>query len=384
MLQLIILLLALAALAIVAVQNMSTSVALVLLGSIKTAAIPFGLLVVGAVAIGALLTLTLYGLVGLQRAPESKYRPVGRRVPYPDSPDSGSSGSSYGGSGVGYGGYKPATEPAYSSGRAGGRSTAFVNDSSPPNTLYDAGPGNSNAANAYPSPEPRSNVERPGSEKKKSNRAAEQPLEGRIGDDWGDLRTAEHLNSWNLSSEQTGKRGFLEFIGLASGPPAAVSTREFETGWDDGLRDASVEGYADREEYRPVYDDYDDELDRGWEDFERDRYEAESAEGYGYAPDGYGESFADSSRNSSGDSSGDFSQRRVYRDGLYDDRAGYRDEEGPYRDSRDYRRRDDYPEDDEGPYDERGRMAEEGVYEADYRVIVPPSKPLDDAEDDYP
>ena len=86
MIRAIVLLLILAALAVLAVQNLSTSVALVILSS-RTGEIPFGLLLVGAVGVGALISLILYGLLSLlRRSPESKYQPLGRRVPYPESP----------------------------------------------------------------------------------------------------------------------------------------------------------------------------------------------------------------------------------------------------------------------------------------------------------
>lgn len=85
MVKLIILLLIIGIMAALAIQN-PTAFPLVVLGSYQTAAIPLGLMIVGAVVLGMLLTLILYGLVGLRRPPESKYRPMGSRVPYPASP----------------------------------------------------------------------------------------------------------------------------------------------------------------------------------------------------------------------------------------------------------------------------------------------------------
>ncbi|MEL7071566.1 MAG: hypothetical protein AAGN15_23360 [Cyanobacteria bacterium J06581_3] len=82
--RLIILLLSVAALAVLALQNLATTVPLVVLGR-TLLDIQLGVLLAISVGIGALLTLVLYGLVGLRRAATSKYQPMGRRVPYPDS-----------------------------------------------------------------------------------------------------------------------------------------------------------------------------------------------------------------------------------------------------------------------------------------------------------
>lgn len=65
----------------------------------------------------------------------------------------------------------------------------------------------------------------------------------------------------------------------------------------------------------------------------------------------------------------------MYNDGLYGDEYGDPSGESAYSDSA-------LAEGPEPDYDvgyEEG-FEEEGVYEADYRVIVPPSKPLDDDE----
>ena len=125
MLRLIILVFISAALAILAFGN-SQPVSLVILGSARTPEIPFGLMLIAAVGIGALITLLLYGLIGLRRPPESKYRPIGRQVPYPDSPGNSnfpasgsSSGSSSGPSSAGS--PYPPTSPY-------GRSSAFVSE----------------------------------------------------------------------------------------------------------------------------------------------------------------------------------------------------------------------------------------------------------------
>ena len=120
--RLIILLLTLASLTTVTVQNLGEekAVSLVVLDN-PLSPIPLGLLLLGAVGAGALITLILYGLVGLHRpatsATKSKYQPMGSRVPYPETTSStttSSTDTSYS---------TTATSTAYGSG-----STAFVTE----------------------------------------------------------------------------------------------------------------------------------------------------------------------------------------------------------------------------------------------------------------
>lgn len=335
MTRLIILLLILAALAILAVQNLSTPVSLVILGSARTPEIPFGLLLLGAVCIGALITLILYGLVGLRRSPESKYRPMGRRVPYPDSPGSTAlpdSGPPYSSAGAGASPYNVASS-----------STAFVSEpmpQSPPRDSTSAAPSSSyQYGSSYgegPLPEPPFTVEEPPftegqledrNEKKKHSRQAEGSVEGRrIGDDWGELNTAKQRDSWDTESEGDrepgiagAKQGFFDFIGIGSPPgrePGRSTDRSYGRAGDRDIND----------------------LDSGWENFE------------GYE---------------NGAPPLDATGKRVYSDGLYGD-----DVDDPNR------RYEDEGYEDEGYEDD-------SVYEADYRVIVPPSQSLEDGEEDY-
>ena len=395
--RLIILLSIVLMMAAVAVQN-PTSLSLVILGGSRTPEMPLGLMLVGAVALGSLTTLLLYGLVGLRRPPESKYRPMGQRVPYPNSPGSTTlppSGPAY----------QPEEKP-YS-----GPSTAFVSEPTVPQDSVSASPSTesgsqesgSQVAESYSAPyqsestypsesaqapydhvssspeistsdavepvveaaaspeEPRPAIRNPFAQKKKNKSKREDPLENKkVGDDWGDLRTAEQLNSWEAigesargSGQETGKKsGFFDSIatgiGLGSGSPQAAGQMadDIAAGWNEnssppdgyGASGYSADGYDSK-----TYEDrYGDELDRGWENF--DSYEeAPSVENSQKRP-----------------------QKRVYNDGLYGD-------EGPYLDA-----------------NSSEEIGPDGVYEADYRVIEPPSKPLDDTsagrpedEDDY-
>ena len=329
MTRLIILLLILAALAILAVQNLSTPVSLVILGGARTPEIPFGLLLLGAVGIGALITLILYGLVGLRRSPESKYRPMGRRVPYPDSPGSTT---------------LPASGPPYSSAGAGASpystassSTAFVSEptpQAPPQDAASAAPSSgyqySSSYGEGPLPEPPFTVEEPPfregqledrTEKKKSSRQGNPVENQRIGDDWGELNTAKQRDSWDTESEGDrepgiagAKQGFFDFIGIGG------STGRSTGGSYGRAGDRDIDG-----------------LDSGWENFEGYENSAPSLDATG---------------------------KRVYSDGLYGDDI---DPNSRY--------------EDEG-YEDEG-YEDDSVYEADYRVIVPPSQPLDDGEEDY-
>ncbi|MFK8184114.1 MAG: hypothetical protein AB8B99_12130 [Phormidesmis sp.] len=432
--------------AVLAIQNQDAT-ALTILGSRQTPAMPFGLLLVGAFSAGTLLTIFLYGLVGLQRPPESKYRPMGRRVPYPDSPGSTNlppSGPST----------NTASSPYATAGQSYGSTSAFVSEPSPqstspqstppqdtppqgtsfqnssvqpqdsssqssssqssyhaPNTSPSAASAaasssyvetnrtNSNASTPpiFPdtpaSPSTPSVVDTPEPEKKKNRfqslsdslsdslgdigkkinqSVASQPptQEKRIGDDWGELRTAEHINSWDADevrsasglTQPTAKRGLLDFIGVGTANPGAPSadrlTDDIATGWDGTPGDASYEdgAYGSRPYDDRAYENgpYEEGLDRGWE------------QDYG----------------SEANNGAKQPQRRVYRDGIYSDgdyqegpyeQGAYEQqpyEEGPYAP----------PYEEEGPYETADEIGPEGVYEADYRVIEPPSKPLEEIE----
>lgn len=367
MFRFIVLLLISAVLAVVTVQNLATPMALVILSG-KTPAVPFGLLLLGATGSGAIVTLILYGLVGLYRPPESKYRPMGRRVPYPDEPESGFSDSE---PAFGSGGGANIPTPTY-----GGSASTFVSEPAPSaypqaypqapaqppqDTLRDPIPPQ---AAGTPSPTPRSTVmeaspaqiSSPSTEKKKSKPAffLSNPLNNRkknpkndppappaIGDNWGELRSAAQRNSWEeeFEGKNDQKQGLFDFI---------------RTG---------VTGNSARREQPPAYGyENDDDLDRGWENF--DNYDDPPPLHGGTGEERY--------------------ETRVYRDGLYDD--DYEDsayEDGSY-DGRSY---------DDEPYDDQDSLADldsdqaslnkigpDGVYEADYRVIVPPARPLEDED----
>ena len=324
MIRAIVLLLILAALAVLAVQNLSTSVALVILSS-RTGEIPFGLLLVGAVGVGALISLILYGLLSLlRRSPESKYQPLGRRVPYPESPRDAAQP-------VSSSPYQP--EAPYGSAAFVSEPAAVPQDSTPdPSaTKYSDMPPEA----AYrPSPLPQ-----PAPEKKKSPPRSDSDRNRSSGDDWGEARTAAQRESWDEGggpADGGQKRGLFDFIRPDSGRSnAAQLTDDIAEGWNEpAARYEYPAGYLEND--ARYESGYDDGSERGWE------------------PDSYDEAPPDPAY-----------ERRVYRDGLYGEDDFF--EEGVYADE-----------------NRPGEMGPDGVYEADYRVITPPSQPLDDDEDkDY-
>lgn len=163
--RLIILLLTLASLTIVTVQNLGEdkAVRFVVLGT-PLSAVPLGLLLLCSVAAGALVTLLLYGLVGLHRPAsstvKSKYQPMGSRVPYTDAasdsnaprPDSSYStattGTAYGSSSTAFVTEPPADRS--SADKAGASQTSSLDDVSSPQT--DSQPGSPAASSNVYSP----------------------------------------------------------------------------------------------------------------------------------------------------------------------------------------------------------------------------------------
>jgi len=387
--RLIVLLLALVSLALLAIQNLATSVSLVVLSN-TLPSIPLGILLVSAVGVGALITLVLYGLVGARRPPESKYRPMGRRVPYPEGPGttlpstdstpySSGASSSYGGAGSSSSAF--VTEPA-----PGAEPSVTPSNPEP----FTPEPKDTPPTDSYrsPSAEPGARydsfakspvgsfVQQPvagiksvfGKKKDRGNRS-EETLRP-VGDDWGQRRTTEHKNTWELddssSKAEEGIKGLVNF-GRSVGTNAGRLAEDIATGWGNQQNQGNaansnpeIEGYGSEHYYADdsYYsgnrsDGYDsalpDNLDRGWENLDDYKQGPRPK----IAP---GEPIP---------------QKRTYGDSLYSERPYADDEtyEGPYEEGA-------Y---EEGPYEEEPyeEGPEEGVYEADYRVIVPPSKPLD-------
>lgn len=369
MFRLIILLLPIAALIVLAIQNSAPVIALNFLGG-SLPAVPFGLLLVIAVGVGALITLLLYGLMGWRRPPESKYRPMGRRVPYPDSDLSSSPSSpaaapssypptdSYGGyasdafvSDIPVGepptdGDRPPLPPdsptdTYQTTEADG----WQNNSNPPSSTF-VDSLKSNLPFTRKGPDQKGIVSEELSEKEGVNR---QQADGRpIGDDWGERRTVEQINDWEAVKPSVVEEGIdnLFRFGKSAGTNVGRIADDIASGWNNQYQDhQSAEA---PEPYPASYyaGPYEDELDQGWENFD----------------DGYD----DFGRTGSAQPS----SRRIYGDSLYESGEPILAED-------DYLSEDDL---------DSGRATDEvgpdGVYEADYKVISPPLKPLEEIEDD--
>lgn len=448
MLRLTILLLPLVMLAVLAVQNMATTVPVVILGQ-SIAEMSLGILLLVAIAIGAFLALILYGLVSLGRSSESKYRPMGRRVPYPESP-SGTDSSSSGPSSGTYSGTDSSGSFADSS--YGSRSSAFVSEpvdssvsssasapasspdpiersvSTPPSeSSSSASTSSASTKDSFggslrstvsrssdrsafqgersysdpfistePSAEPKRESKRePKKESgkgfpkqpiaglrsvfgKKKDRQEIPPVEpradtradtqadtrtefgtepGTIGDDWGNIRTASQRDDWDISEDnqspvEKGARNLFR-IGRDVSTQAGQIAGDIASGWGSeptsnpnnnpgydatapANRDYSADPYyADDTYYTGNRSDgYDatspDGLDQGWQEF--DNYD---------------------------DPPSPAAAKRTYGDSLYDDGL----------DGDDY---DDRP----------SEIGPDGVYDADFRVITPPSKPLDSIDEE--
>ena len=152
--RLIILLITLASLTLLTVQNLGEdkAVPLVVLGT-PISSIPLGLLLLAAVGTGALTTLVLYGLVGLYRPAasidKSKYKPMGSRIPDPESPTSTSnpyststaSNAPYSSGNTAFVTEPPADTPVD---RASTSSTATASPSQPASSTSSAGNPKSN------------------------------------------------------------------------------------------------------------------------------------------------------------------------------------------------------------------------------------------------
>lgn len=423
--RIIVLALTAAALSVLTFQNLATEVPLVILGSTFVEAMPFGLLLLIAVGIGALLTLIFYGLVGSRRPPESKYRPMGRRVPYPDGPSnspipasdpsygrsagSSSTSKNYGSSSAFVSEPKsdpktsaqpfveppkdspvqdtPSSKSSGTSSSSSGQSTysSYPQDSvsarddfaAPPNTYFQQSDAQSSGnepynnrvdGEAYASPSENRFNDSSRSASAKASSFVQQPIAGLksvfgkkkerkdepdmserpIGDDWGQRRTKEQINSWDTSVGEPsrleeGAKSLFNF-GRNVGANAGRLAEDIASGWNN--QSSNNQSSGDRGDGRYADARY-DERDQGWENF--DDYSDPPREAYGKRT--YGDSLYDNDDGLDDGYAGEGYVSEGYADEHYGE-DGYADDIGP-----------------------------EGVYDADYKVIVPPSKPLDDEED---
>jgi hypothetical protein len=250
----------LAALTILAVQNTSPVIALVVLGQ-RTMALPLAVWLLGAIAIGTLTTLLLYGLSNLASPPRRPYRPMGQRLSSPE----------------------PGADPPSRDG-------------------------------------PSAATERPSSSVYESDWESFQAPEQWA--DWGQRPDPERIAA-DRGAPQGSSRGPFRFKREPYRTDEAV--QEIESGWDDDrVTGVSYRGVS------PVEESLED-IAAGWDE-------------------------ADS----------DYPDEELYDQTGYDQTAG--------RDNFDMTdARDAAPG---GP-----NAAPDDIYDADYRVIIPPYKPLDEEDD---
>ena len=169
-----------------------------------------------------------------------------------------------------------------------------------------------------------------------------------IGDDWGQRRTKEQINSWDTSVGEPsrleeGAKSLFNF-GRNVGANAGRLAEDIASGWNK--QSSNNQSSGDRGDGWYTDARY-DERDQGWENF--DDYSDPPREAYGKRT--YGDSLYDNDDGLDDGYAGEGYVSEGYADEHYGE-DGYADDIGP-----------------------------EGVYDADYKVIVPPSKPLDDEED---
>ncbi len=343
---------------LLAVQNTSVALPLVFLGG-QTVALPLSVWLLLAIALGALTTLLFTALLGANgqrktRSKAYKYRPQ----PF----------------------YEPADTEAAAQDAA--QDGAFRQRSNP-------------AANRAGQPQSRSS---------RPNQAADSSTYGREWQDWTNLQSSNQLNDWDaVERESTARQA------SSSGRSAARTAAGAGIGsWLFGNRKAAEEetvnqswqelsndwdGLEDRE-YRaqgvsPVEDNL-DEINQGWDDahggYPTQDFEVPQSPKRVYRD---GTIYSYSYRSAEGASQ---------RDNIYapPDDVVYGDEDFDRDAYIDLSQPEDYPEnpDQDRPasdYDAGGHpgedldepeMAEDGVVDADYRVIIPPSPSSDTAARD--
>ncbi|MBD1916557.1 MULTISPECIES: hypothetical protein [Cyanophyceae] len=348
--RLIVVLLVLGAVLLLGVQNLAPALPLVFFGG-TTRALPLGIWLTGAVGLGALTTLVLTALLGSagpssgNRSTAYKYRPQSFY-----EPTGSSSGTASTASQTGRNAPPPYTTPGSRSGGAG-RSPATPGTSSDNPTDDDP---SWRAWTNLKSPAQWSDWESLSQAPKPENTPSSSSASGIV----------DSVTTWFSSSKQQAKQQ----------QRVNESLQELDTDWD-GLENRPYRAPG----VSPV-DDHLDDITQGWEQA------------------------GDPNRDPNRDFEASQAPRRVYRDGsLYS--YSYRDEGDPapqssqvdniyappddviygndpdprYADT-DYVRGSVYAADnsaynrDEGEDDDLGEpeIAEDGVVDADYRVIVPP------------
>ncbi|MEO1589719.1 MAG: hypothetical protein AAFU71_00355 [Cyanobacteria bacterium J06632_22] len=293
-------------LVILALQNLSPTLTLVVLGT-PTIALPFSVWLLGSVAVGVLLTLLISALLRLAAPVRRPYRPLGQRVRQPATGDDAGP-AAYASS--------PYRDDDRDYHRDDGPDRSFANDHA-----YDAGATSPQQTGAFVPPDAAAPKTDPDAEV----------------EDWEDYRPPSQWEEWGQRPEPgtttatPERRGFR----FRQAPYAADATMdELASGWEeydpdrgdgpsyDAYEEAGRSGYRRYED--PPYDDrgYDPPTQDGQDDYAdlANGWEEDAAPRPRVHPDGY-----------------------LYGEGSASDPAP---EESP-----------------------------EDVYDADFRVIIPPYDP---------
>jgi len=325
--RLVIVLIVLAALVLLAVQNSSPSLALAFLGW-RTVALPLAVWILGAIALGGLTSLFLAGLLSFNAPPPVRKSQRHGRGPSGPSQRSWTAAPT------------PAEPPpgATESAQTGGESTSFTGETPPANSEWQ---------------------------------------------DWNNVSSPSQWEDWDKTRRQSSPEASQRRGGRGRQKEAAridESWQELAQGWEGVERPPTIARGVS-----PVEDSLED-ITRGWQDSPapaRDKVDA-----------------ATDPRTAAREYESPKAPKRVYQSGsLYS--YGYRDQDAaPVQDSDDdedlddedsleaaephdvpaYEYEEDYEDEETDPPQRPSTPGPDGVYDADYRVIIPPHRPLDDDE----
>jgi membrane protein implicated in regulation of membrane protease activity len=301
--RLLVLVLMLATLVALVVQNLSPAMALVIFTQ-KTIVLPLSAWLLGSVAIGAIATFLLYGLANLAAISPTRrrYRPMGQRIYDPDA-------------------------------------------SATPKTVV-----------AEPQARPRGDSPRGDNSRGDSSRG-DSPRSA-YDNDWESFRAPERWDDWGQRPDaQT-----LSQSKINSGYNTA-DLNDFESGWGESAYDRvnSRDRNADRNADR-----YDERFDQ------RGRFSEHPDDRYDDRPDNRPDSRPDNRYDDRPDNRPDNRYEDTVDERIFDDRNA--DDRNAYSSPANYPPAASSDSDNLGP----AQVGPDGVYEADYRVIIPPYKPLED------
>jgi len=335
--RLVVAVLILCSLVILATQNLSPSLSLVFLG-LRSVPLPLGVWLVAAIALGILTTIGIFTLLDMGAAPGRAQRRQWRVQP---------------------------DEPPPSSRGNGERSRSFQTD----NTARSNEPPRYTPPRREPHPPRDSSATRPSSppqapspsQTPSAQTATRKAAAAEDWRSWGQRTPASQWEDWSQAGTDAEAEGKQFSRRQRKDREQAESTiQDLEKGWDDTAQDTVY--------VAPGGSDVEDALDditEGWDDWQNEApAPAETAYSEGYGPN-----------------------PRV--DSVYappdDVRPDYQDWRSPDTASDSREEDEDWGLDDDDPAngdpDNDGDEDNAGVYDADYRVIIPPYRPLDETGD---